>query len=77
MRHLAASEAQGHLDLVAFLEEAANRAHLHVVVVDVDIRAHLDLFDLDGALLLARLGGLFLRLIFVFAVIEDLAHRRF
>jgi hypothetical protein len=44
--------------------------------VDVDVRPHLDLLDLDGALLLARLGGLFLRLIFVLTVIQDLAHRR-
>src|SRR5262249_4056737 len=76
VRHLAASEAQGHLDLVALLEEAADRAHLHVVVVRVDVRPHLDLLDLDGALLLARLGGLLLRLILVLAVVEDLANRR-
>ena len=44
--------------------------------MDVDVRPHLDLLDLDGALLLARLGGLLLRLIFVLAVIQDLAHRR-
>src|SRR5262249_49205853 len=43
MRHLTASEAQGHFDLVALLEEAADRAHLHVVVVRVDVRPHLDL----------------------------------
>ena len=76
MRHLAAPEAQGDLHLVALLEEPPDRAHLHLVVVDVDVRPHLDLLDLDGALLLARLGGLFLRLIFVLAVIQDLAHRR-
>ena len=34
-------------------------------------RAHLDFLDLDGFLLLARLGGLFLRLELVFAVVED------
>jgi hypothetical protein len=45
--------------------------------VHIDIRSHLDLFDLDGALLLARLSRLFLRLVFVFAVVEDLADRRF
>jgi len=44
--------------------------------VNVDVRPHLDLLDLDGALLLARLGGLFLRLIFVFAVVENFADRR-
>src|SRR4029450_1984084 len=75
MRHLAASEAQGDFHLVALLEEAADRAHLHVVIVCVDVRPHLDLLDLDGALLLARFGGLLLRLVFVFAVVEDLADR--
>jgi len=39
----------------------------------LDARAHLDLLDLDGLLLLAGLGGLLLRLILVFAVVEDLA----
>ena len=76
VRHLAAAEAQRDLDLVAFLEEALDGAHLHVVVVIVDARAHLDLFDLDDLLLLARLGGLLLLLVFVFAVVEDLGDRR-
>src|SRR5262249_51571218 len=51
--HLAAAEAQRHLDLVAFLEEALHRAHLHVVIVVVDHRPELDLLDLDHLLLLA------------------------
>src|SRR6516164_8070877 len=33
MGHFAAAEAQGHLDLIAFLEEALHRPHLHVVVM--------------------------------------------
>jgi hypothetical protein len=44
--------------------------------VIVDHRPQLDLFDLDDLLLLARLGGFLLRLVFVFAEIEDLADRR-
>ena len=76
MRHLAAAEAQGHLDLVAFLEEPRNRAHLHVVVVIVDARAHLDLFDLDDLLTLAGLGGFLLLLVLEFAIVEDLADGR-
>jgi hypothetical protein len=44
--------------------------------VRVDARPHLDFLDLDGLLLLARLGGLLLRLEFVFAVVEDLDDRR-
>ena len=39
VRHLAAAEAQRHLDLVALVEEAAHRAHLDFVVVVVDARA--------------------------------------
>jgi hypothetical protein len=44
--------------------------------VIVDGGAHLDLFDLDDLLMLARLGRLLLRLVFVFAVVEDLADGR-
>jgi hypothetical protein len=43
----------------------------------VDVRAHLDLLDLDDLLLLALLGGLLLVLILQLAQIEDLADRRF
>src|SRR4029077_9101053 len=43
---------------------------------NVDVRTHLDLLDLDGPLLLARFGGLLLRLVFETAKIEDLADRR-
>ena len=39
VHHLAAAEAHGHLDLVAFLEEPRHGAHLDVVVVVVDARA--------------------------------------
>src|SRR5579862_6081035 len=74
--HFAAAEAQRHLDLVAFLEEALHGPHLHVIVVIVDHRPQFDFFDLDDFLLFARLGGFFLRLVFVFAEVEDLANRR-
>ncbi len=76
MRHLAATEAKRHLHLVAFLEKSKHGAHLHIVVMHVDVRAHLDFLDLDGLLLLARLVGLFLGLILEFAVVEELAHGR-
>src|SRR3984957_19407691 len=74
--HFAAAEPQRDLDLIAFFEESLDRAHLHLVVVIVDHRPQLDLLDLDDLLLLARLGGFLLRLIFVFAEIEDFADRR-
>ncbi len=64
------------LDLVAFVEEALHRPHLHVVIVIVDGRAHLDLLDLDDLLLLAGFVGLLLLLVFVFAVVEQFADRR-
>ncbi|CAN1723097.1 protein of unknown function [Hyphomicrobium sp. 1Nfss2.1] len=73
--HLTTAEAQGDLHLVAVLEEPFDRAHLHVVVVVVDRGAHLDLFDLDDLLVLARLGRLLLRLVLVLAEVEDLADR--
>jgi hypothetical protein len=44
--------------------------------VGVDVGAHLDFLDLDGLLLLARLGGLLLVLVFQFPEIEDLADGR-
>jgi hypothetical protein len=75
--HLTAAEAQGHLDLVALVEEAANGLHLHLIVMGVDVRPHLDFFDFDDLLLLARFGGLFLALILEAAEIEDLADGRF
>jgi hypothetical protein len=75
--HFAAAEAQRHLDLVAFLEEPLHGAHLHLVVVVVDHRAELDLLDLDDLLLFAGFGLLFLFLESVFAVVQDLADRRY
>src|SRR6516162_6850559 len=76
MRHLAATETQGHLDLVAFLEESAHGFHFHVVIMVVDAGAELDLFDLDDLLPLASLIGFLLLEKSEAAVIEDLADRR-
>src|SRR5712671_4693026 len=76
VRHFAAAEAQRHLDLVAFPEEANHRAHLHIVIVIVDHRAEFDFLDFDDLLLLARFRLLFLLLKFVLAKIEQLADRR-
>src|SRR3546814_7358622 len=73
MHHLPTAKAHGHLDLVAFLDEAVDRPHLHLVVVDVDVRPHLDLLDLDDLLLLPGLVLLLLGLVAEAAVVEDLA----
>jgi hypothetical protein len=42
----------------------------------IDVRAHLDLFDLDDFLLFLRLGLFLLLLVFELAEIEDLANGR-
>ena len=70
---MAATVAQGDLDLVAFLEEALHRAHLHVIVVIVDHRPQLDLLDLDDFLFLAGFRGFLLRRILELPVVHDLA----
>src|SRR5581483_5928785 len=73
MRHFPPAEAKGYFHLVAFLEEALHGTHLNLVVVIVDHRPELDLLDLDDFLLFAGFSRLLLRLVFVFAVIQDLA----
>ena len=75
VRHFAAAEPQRALHLVAVLEELDDIAHLHLVIVGVDVRPHLDFLDLDGLLLLAGLGGLLLGLILQLAQIDELANR--
>src|SRR5215831_17576052 len=76
VRHFATAEAQRHLDLVAFPEEANHGPHLHIVIVIVDHRAKFDFFDFDDLLLLARFRLLLLLLEFVLAKIEQLTDRR-
>src|SRR5262249_26132021 len=72
----APAEAQRHFHFIAFFKKALHRAHLHVVIVVVDHRPKLDLLDLDYLLLFAGFCRLLLRLVFVFAVIENLADGR-
>src|SRR5215475_5493845 len=76
VRHLAPAEAQRHLHLVALFEKALHRAHLHIVIVVVDHGPELDLLDLDDLLFLAGFRRLLLRLVFIFAVIENFADGR-
>ena len=76
MRHFATAEAKGDFDLVAFFHERLHRAQLHLVVVLVDVRADLDLLDLDHLLLFARFVLLFLDFVFVFAEIENFTNWR-
>ncbi len=76
MSHFAATEAHRDLDLVPLLEELEDLLHLRVIIVVVDVRTHLDLFDFLRLLALALLRRLFLRFIFVAADIEELGDRR-
>src|SRR5918911_852599 len=76
MRHLAAAEHDGHLHLVAVLEEALDMAFLGGVVVRVDLGPQLDLLDGDRRLVLARELGLLLLLVAVLRVVHDAADRR-
>src|SRR6185295_955768 len=69
-RHLAAPEEDRRLDLVAILEEALDVLLLELVVVLVDLRAELDLFDLDHLLVLASLTRALLLLVLVLAEIS-------
>ena len=71
--HFAAAEAQRHLDLVALLDERLHGAHLHLIVVLIDVRANLDLFDFDDFLLLFGFVLLLLLFVFELAEIQDLA----
>src|SRR5690606_8219621 len=74
--HFAAAEPQGDLHLVALVEEPLYGPHLHVVVVIIDARAHLDLLDFDDFLVLARFGSLLLFLILELAEVENFTHGR-
>src|SRR5215211_4812634 len=73
---LATTEHDRHLDLVVLSQEALDMALLRLVVVVGDLRAQLDLTDVDLLLMLAcRLGPLLL-LVLVLRVVEQPADRR-
>ena len=74
--HFTTTEPQGHLHFVAIFKEPFHIAHLHILVVNIDVRSQFDLFDLDDLLLLPRLVLLFLFLVLVFTVVEDLCDGR-
>src|SRR5258708_1829030 len=74
--HLTSAEADGHLQLVALVQEALGGLDLRLDVVVVDLRRHPDLFPGDGLLLLLGVLGLLLLLVAVLPEIEDLRDRR-
>jgi len=73
--HLTTAEADGHLELVALVQESGGRLDLRLDIVIVDLRRHPDLFPDDGLLLLLRVLRLLLFLVAVFPEIEDLRDR--
>ena len=75
--HFTAPIAHGDFHLVAVTQKPVHVAHLHIVVVGVDVGPELDLFNLDDLLLFARFSGLLLGLVLELAEIHDLADGRF
>src|SRR3546814_2877771 len=69
---LATAEPPRDLDVGAVHDELVDHTHLGLIVVIIDVGTHLDLFDVLRLLRLAGLVGLFLRLVFEFADIEEL-----
>ncbi len=76
MVHLAASEGQRDLHLVALGQEVLHLAGLGVEVAPSDLRAVLHLLDDDVAGLAAGLLGLLRRLVLELAVVHDAADGR-
>src|SRR5262249_34759287 len=76
MRHFASAEENRRLDLVAFFEEALDVLLLELVVVLVDLRAELDLFDQAHVLVRLCLTPTLLFLILVLPEVHDAANRR-
>src|SRR5690606_9375145 len=74
--HLAATEADVDLDLVALFQEAAHVAQLDLVVTLIGDRAELHFLDLDLLGLLLGLVGLLLQIELELAEVHDLADRR-
>ena len=77
MRHLAAAEKNRGLDLVALGQEALDVLLLELIIVLVDLRPELDLFDVDYFLVFLGLARALLLLILILAEIHDPAHRRY
>src|SRR5262245_32505678 len=76
MRHLASTKENRRLDLVTLFEEALDVLLLELVIVLVDLRAELDLFDQDHFLVLLRLTRALLFLVLVLPEVHDAANRR-
>jgi hypothetical protein len=73
---LATAEHDRHLYLGALVQEALDVSLLGVVVMDADLRAELDLLDVDLALVLPSLLRLLFLGVLELAVVHDLRDRR-
>ena len=75
MGHFTTAEPQCNFDLVAFFKKAADGLHFDLVIMVINARPQFDFLDLDGFLLFAGFGSLFLLLEFEFAIIENFTNR--
>ena len=76
VRHFAATEPDGYLELVALRQELGGLVDLGVEVVGVDVERQADLLDFHDFLVLLGFFFPFLHFKTVLAVVQDLAHRR-
>lgn len=76
VRHLASTELELNTDFVTVEQEIFGMSDLDEVVMGVDAHAELHLLQLAGLVLLEGFLLVLLLNVFVFAVIDDLAHRR-
>ena len=74
MCHFTATETKRYFHLDAATQELLHTAHFDLIIMLVNIRTKLDFFNLDNLLLFTRFISAFLRFIFIFAVIENLAN---
>ena len=74
--HFATTKTQSDLYLVAVFQKLEHVTHLDVIVIGIGVGSEFNLFDLDDLLLFPRFGFAFLRFVFEFAEIHDLAHGR-
>ena len=75
VRKLASAEPQRDFHLITFTDEFVDRLHLRLIIMIVDVGAHLDFFDFLRLLSLAREVRLLLRLIFECADVEEFGNR--
>ena len=73
MHHLSATEPQGNLDLVTVVEKTPDITQFNVVICPADTGAEFHFLDVEGFLLFARNRSFFLRFVFEFTIIHQLA----